>query len=390
MSEESSPEHRSRPSRAWLLILIGVVAGVAGERLVVPSKSEVDHTTPATPAAPFTKVGDRIVVPETSLLRTLLGVEPAGVKDVARELVLPAMVEADPARTVNVMPSVTGQIIDLMAQLGSRVTKGQQLAIIDSSDLAQALSDEEKARSALKLTKQTLDRLMVLEKTSAIAVKDREQAQSDYAQAVSELDRADARLRAIGAPLDAKANTRLLSVKSPIAGSVIALQVAPGAYVNDPTAAMMTIANLDVVWVTANVPEKDVSFVYPGQTVKVAVTSYPNRAFDGKVLFVSDVIEPDTRRNKVRIEFKNPDKALKPNMFATVTFVAPPVTRITVPNSALLMTNDRTSVFVEVENWAFERREVEIAYQEGTATAIRSGLSPGDRVVVKGAVRLND
>jgi cobalt-zinc-cadmium efflux system membrane fusion protein len=390
MSEESSPEHRSRPSRAWLLILIGVVAGVAGERLVVPSKSEVDHTTPATPAAPFTKVGDRIVVPETSLLRTLLGVEPAGVKDVARELVLPAMVEADPARTVNVMPSVTGQIIDLMVQLGGRVTKGQQLAIIDSSDLAQALSDEEKARSALKLTKQTLDRLMVLEKTSASAVKDREQAPSEYAPAVSELDRADARLRAIGAPLDAKANTRLLSVKSPIAGSVIALQVAPGAYVNDPTAAMMTIANLDVVWVTANVPEKDVSFVYPGQTVKVAVTSYPNRAFDGKVLFVSDVIEPDTRRNKVRIEFKNPDKALKPNMFATVTFVAPPVTRITVPNSALLMTNDRTSVFVEVENWAFERREVEIAYQEGTATAIRSGLSPGDRVVVKGAVRLND
>jgi cobalt-zinc-cadmium efflux system membrane fusion protein len=231
---------------------------------------------------------------------------------------------------------------------------------------------------------------MVLEKTSAIAVKDREQAQSDYAQAQSELERADARLRAIGAPLDAKANSRLLSVKSPIAGSVIALQVAPGAYVNDPTAAMMTIANLDTVWVTANVPEKDVSFVFPGQTAKVAVTSYPDRSFSGKVLFVSDVIEPDTRRNKVRIEFQNPDKALKPNMFATVTFVAPPVSRITVPTSALLMTNDRTSVFVEVENWAFERRNVEIAYQEGTDMAIKSGLSPGDRVVVKGAVRLND
>jgi membrane fusion protein, heavy metal efflux system len=391
MSEETSPEPRNRrPSRAWLLILIGVVAGVAGERLVVPSKSAVERTAPAAQAAPFTRVGNRIIVPESSLLRTMLAVEPAAVKDVARELVLPAIVESDPARTVNVMPSVTGQVIDLMAQLGGRVAKGQQLAIIDSSDLAQALSDEEKARSALKLAKQTLDRLMVLERTSAIAVKDREQAQSDYAQAQSELERADARLRAIGAPLDAKANSRLLSVKSPIAGSVIALQVAPGAYVNDPTSAMMTIANLDVVWVTANVPEKDVSFVFPGQTAKVAVTSYPDRTFSGKVLFVSDVIEPDTRRNKVRIEFQNPDKALKPNMFATVTFVAPPVTRISVPNSALLMTNDTTSVFVEVENWAFERRIVETAYQEGTDTAIRSGLSPGDRVVVKGAVRLND
>ncbi len=392
MSQETSPEPRSRRSlrQAWLLILIGVVAGVAGERLIVPSKSEVERTTTATPPAPFTKVGDRVIVPETSLLRKQLAVEPASAKDVARELVLPAMVEADPARTVNVMPPVTGRITDLMVQLGGRVTKGEQLAIIDSGDLAQALSDEEKAKSALKLAKQTLDRLMVLEKTSAIAVKDREQAQSDHAQAVSELDRADARLRAIGAPLDAKANSRLLSVKSPIAGSVISLQVAPGAYVNDATAAMMTIANLDVVWVTANVPEKDVSFIYPGQTVKVAVTSYPNRAFNGKVLFVSDVIEPDTRRNKVRIEFPNPDKALKPNMFATVTFVAPPVTRITVPNSALLMTNDRTSVFVEVADWAFERRNVELAYQEGTATALKSGLSPGDRVVVKGAVRLND
>ena len=289
------------------------------------------------------------------------------------------------------MPSVTGLVIDLMAQLGGRVTKGQQLAVIDSSDLAQALSDDEKARSALKLTKQTLDRLMVLERTSAISIKDREQAQSDYAQAVSELERADARLRAIGAPLDAKANTRLLSVKSPISGSMIALQVAPGAYVNDATAAMMTIANLDTVWVTANVPEKDVSFVYPGQTVKVVGHVLPEPGLRRERCCSSATSSSRIRRrNKVRIEFQNPDKALKPNMFATVTFVAPPVTRITVPNSALLMTNDRTSVFVEVENWAFERRNVEIAYQEGTATAVKSGLSPGDRIVVKGAVRLND
>lgn len=286
------------------------------------------------------------------------------------------------------MPPVTGVVVDLMAQLGGRVAKGEQLAVIDSGDLAQAISDEEKARSALKLTKQTLDRLLVLEKTSAIAVKDREQAQSDFAQAQSELERADARLRAIGAPLDQ--NSRLLSVKSPVSGSVISLQVAPGAYVNDPTAGMMTIANLDTVWVTANVPEKDVSFIFAGQTVKVAVASYPERAFNGKVLFISDVIEPDTRRNKVRIAFENADKALKPNMFANVTFIAPSVTRIMVPNSALLMTNDKTSVFVEVESWAFERRNVEIGYQDGAMTAIKSGLQPAERVVVKGAVRLND
>jgi len=107
-------------------------------------------------------------------------------------------------------------------------------------------------------------------------------------------------------------------------------------------------------------------------------------------LFVSDVVESDTRRNKVRIEFDNPDKALKPNMFADARFIAPSVSRLMVPTSSLVMTNDRTNVFVEVAEWAFERRDIEIAYQEGTMIAIKSGVKPGERVVVKGAVRLND
>jgi cobalt-zinc-cadmium efflux system membrane fusion protein len=122
----------------------------------------------------------------------------------------------------------------------------------------------------------------------------------------------------------------------------------------------------------------------------VTFASYPDKVFNGKVLFVSDVIEPDTRRNKVRIAFDNPDKALKPNMFATATFIAPSVENVVVPTSALLMTYDKTSVFVEVAEWAFERREVQIGYQVGSTAAIKSGLRAGERIVVKGAVRLND
>jgi cobalt-zinc-cadmium efflux system membrane fusion protein len=152
----------------------------------------------------------------------------------------------------------------------------------------------------------------------------------------------------------------------------------------------MTIANLDSIWVTANVPEKDISFVSDGEAVRVTFPAYPGMTLDGKVLFISDVLEPDTRRTKVRIAFSNIDKRLKIGMFANVTFIAPMVSQLIVPTSALLMTNDKTSVFVEVAEWAFERRDVEIAYQEGTTAVIKSGLRPGERIVVKGAVRLND
>ena len=89
--------------------------------------------------------------------------------------------------------------------------------------------------------------------------------------------------------------------------------------INDPTQPIMTIADLSTVWVTALVPEKDVAAVSKNQDAEVSLAAYPDRVLHGKVLFVSDVIEPDSRRNKIRIAFANADYALKPNMFATVT-----------------------------------------------------------------------
>lgn len=329
-------------------------------------------------------------MPPDSLLRTQLVVADVAAKELSRSLVLPAMVESDPARTVKVLPPVTGRVVELKVQLGERVVEGQELAIIDSGDLAQAYSDMEKAQSAATLTKKALDRQMGLQKIGGGAIKEREQAESDYAQAGAELERAQTRLRSMGVSAEQIAKSRLLTVKAPVAGSLIDLQIAPGAFLNDMTAAAMTIANLDTIWVTANVPEKDISFVFTGQTVSVTFPAYPDKVFSGKVLFVSDVIEPDTRRNKVRIAFDNPDRTMKPNMFASATFFAPPVSRLIVPTSALLMTNDKTSVFVEVAEWAFERRDVEVAYQEGATAAVKAGLRSGERIVVKGAVRLND
>ena len=90
----------------------------------------------------------------------------------------------------------------------------------------------------------------------------------------------------------------------------------------------------------------------------VTLAAYPGRILHGKVLFVSDVVEADSRRNKIRIAFPNPEYALKPNMFATITVFGPEQSRVVVPTSALLMNNDRTSVFVATAPWTFERRTV--------------------------------
>jgi membrane fusion protein, heavy metal efflux system len=382
------------PFRAGAALVLMVLAAAAGFGIYyVASRSgalRAQEPSLHDTAAFFTVDGARITVPPTSPLRAKLGIAEVVDEKIQRSLTLPAVVEADPARTAKVLPSVAGRVIDLKVQLGARVAAGDVLAVIESGDLALAVSDLEKARSALTLTKQTLDRLLVLEKTRAIAIKDREQAQSDYAQAQAEFERAQNRLRAIGAPSDQKGDDRHLSMKAPVAGSVIDLQMAPGAFLNDPTAAVMTIADLSTVWVTANVPEKDTALISRDQSVDVVFTAYPNEVFKGKVLFVSDVLDPDTRRTKVRIAFENPDIRLKPNMFASATFLAPEQAMPVVPATALMLRNETDQVFVEVAPWVFEARPVEIAFQQGNDAIVARGLNAGERVVVKGGVLLND
>jgi cobalt-zinc-cadmium efflux system membrane fusion protein len=383
-----------RPGLALALILIAAVVG-AGTYYRLMSNSSGGPARAQNPAARASmphliKEGERITIPPGSPLRNKLKIATVAAEEIQRTLVLPAMVEADPAHTVKVLPPVAGRVVDLKVQLGERVTPQQELAVIDSGDLAQAYSDLQKARAMQTLTKQTLDRLVVLEKSSAIAVKEREQAQSDYAQAKSELERAETRLRAIGVPADVTQETRLLSLKAPAAGSVIDLEMAPGAFLNDPTAAVMTIANLDTIWVTANVPEKDTALVTKGQSAEIVFTAYPDEVFKGEVLFVSDVLDPDTRRIKVRVAFQNPDIRFKPNMFANATFYGPKRNIPIVPTTALILKNETDEVFVEVEPWVFEARAVEVAFQEGDQAVVARGLAAGDRVVVLGGVLLND
>jgi cobalt-zinc-cadmium efflux system membrane fusion protein len=375
-------------AKAIVIVLVAGAVCFGVYRLLAPSHYRGGEVVEK--AVPVLRSGNRVTVPEGSPVRTRLAVAPVAQQDIKHDLVLPAVVEADPGRTVNVLPPVAGRVVSLKVQLGARVTEGQELLVLDSGDLAQAFSDDEKARTELTLTKQALDREVGLEKAGGGAVKEREQAQSDYAQAQSEFDRAETRLRSLGVAADQVGKTRLMSVKAPTDGSVINLQVAPGAFLNDPTATIMTIANLQTIWVTASVPESDTELVSKGQPVDVTFTAYPGDVLKGQVLFVSDVVDTDTRRTKVRIAFDNPDTRLRPGMFATVSFHAPARRLLVVPTSALLLKDDLNQVFVETAPWTFEARTVDIGFQQGDQVVLTSGVKAGDRVVVKGGVLLGD
>lgn len=391
---------RHRPVRAGATLVLLLTAAGAG--------AAVDHILNRPSALPKVVVEDSapqlirdehgIIVPGGSPLRDKLTVASVGEKEIKRNLVLPAVVEADPARLVKVLPPLAGRVIQLKVQLGEEVVRGQPLAVLDSPDLATAYADYDRAKVLLGLALKNRDRLRDLAKSGGAALREQQQAETDYVTAEVENQRTAARLRQIGVDPDSADKSRTVTITAPVSGSIIDLVAAPGALWNDATAALMTVADLSTVWVTANVPEKDTSLVAKGQQVDTVFAAYPGETFNGQVLFVSNVLDPDTRRTKVRINIQNTAMRFKPGMFANVTFFSPSQMMPVVPATALVLKDDVSQVFVEVASPAggtpagltFKAVPVEVGFEQGNVAVIQSGLKVGDRVVVKGGVLLND
>ncbi|GAA7769866.1 MAG: efflux RND transporter periplasmic adaptor subunit [Burkholderiaceae bacterium] len=378
------------PGRVVYWLAAAVILGLGGAG-VWTMRAKADQKR-ADPPVALRHEGERLVVPAESPLRRTLAVAPATRETVAAPFNLPAMVEADPAKLVKVLPPLAGRIVSLNKQLGDEVKAGDVLFTIDSADLAQATSDAAKARAAMTMARRNLDRQRELDKSEIAAKRDFEQAQSDYDQAASESQRADARLAQLGAKSGGTAQTgggHILTVRSPINGRVVDLNAATGAYWNDTTASLMTVADLSHVFVTANAQEKDLGHVYVGQSATVKFDAYDDPQ-PGKVRYVGQILDADTRTTKVRMVFDNPDGRLRPGMFAQATFLSQPHEGIVVPMSAIVQSGFYTRAFVEVAPWQFEPRVIKLGAQIGDRMEVKSGLSAGDRVVVKEGVLLND
>lgn len=398
-NQTANPDHRSSPdepenaparavpAKALAYAAIALLIAVAAYRW---SGGPAAYPDPPAKTLALIRSGETIRVPENSILRGKLAIEPVVEKDIRRELALPAVVEADPAHLIKVTPPLAGRVTQLKVTLGEQVKAGQPLVVIDSPDLAAAYSDYDRAKALLALSLKNRDRQRGLSKIGGAAEKDLQQAETDYVTAEAEDQRATAHLTQIGVDPDATNKSRTVTVVAPMDGSVIDLGVAAGQYWNDATAALMTIADLSRVWVTASVPENNIALIAKGESVDVTFIAYAGEVLHGTVLFASDVLDADTRRTKVRIAFDNPGRRLRPGMFATANFQAASQKRPVVPTSALLLKDDVTQVYVETAPWTFRARTVDIAFQQGDRAYLTGSLKAGERIVVRGGVLLGD
>jgi cobalt-zinc-cadmium efflux system membrane fusion protein len=178
------------------------------------------------------------------------------------------------------------------------------------------------------------------------------------------------------------------SVRAPFAGVVIHADAAPGEFTR-PEEELFRIADASQVWIQAEVYEKDLGRVQSGQLASINVDTYPDREFLGKVTYISDVLDPQTRSARVRCEVANPEGLLKLDMFATVRL--PTKFRkdgIAVPVEALQQIGARDVVFVRTGPSTFEQRTVRVGKLVQGMAEIISGLESGNSVVTQGAFHL--
>jgi len=323
------------------------------------------------------------MVPPGSPLAGRLQVAAVQQTTVQHQVAAPASVEADPSLFAKILPPLSGRILRLFVRPGDRVKTGQELLSINAPDFVGAQADYSRSRSVLAQAERALARQKDLAAHGIVGQKDIDQAQTDLDSALSDFNRTKDRLQLLGMNPDKTELGAPLIVRSPLSGKVLEVSTATGEFRNDPNAPLMTVADLSTVWVTANVQEKDIHYVHQGDPAFATFAAYPKETFRGKVLFVADVLDPETRTAKVRVAFDNEDGRLRPAMFATVTLRTWDTSELTVPTSALVMAGDHTTVFVQVAPRTFEQKTVETGEQQGETTILKSGLQAGERVLAR-------
>jgi membrane fusion protein, heavy metal efflux system len=302
--------------------------------------------------------------------------------------------------TLQVFTPYQGRIIGLFATVGDDVKKGQTLYTIDSPDLLNAESNLIAAAGVLEMTTRNLARLRELYKTRAVSQKDMEQAVSDQQTAEGNLRAGRDAVRIFGktdAEIDAIIAKRLadptLVVPSPITGRITARNAAPGLFVQPGNApAPYSVADIATMWMLANVAETDSPAFRLGQAVKVRVTAFPDREFDGKITTIGAMVDPNTRRVLIRSEVEDPQHELRSGMFATfVIRTGNPVRSTAIPLDGVVREGDGTmTAWVTADRRRFIRRTVKIGLRDEGYRQILEGLQPGELVATEGAIFLSN
>ena len=376
-------------SRSFLLeagLCLCVVISIAGcgRRVAAASVRDVDTgPRPATVEPDLDASNFKVDHPEQFPLAT------AGEYVASPELNVTGVVSPDVSRQVPVPSLASGRVVEIDARLGDEVTKGQLLFKVRSTDIAGAFSDYRKAVKNEQLTKVQLNRAKLLFDNGAIARSAVEVAQTTEDNAKVDLETTAEHLRLLGS--DPNHPTGIVEVYAPVSGVITDQQITNSSGVQALTPPNpFTISDVSHVWIVCDVYENDLAQVHLGEYADIRLNAYPNRTLRGRIGNIAQIMDPNLRTAKVRLEVENPG-LMRFGMFVTAAFHGLTKEKhATVPATAILHLHDRDWVYTPIKGGSFRRVEVAGGNMlPGNLQEVLSGLTPGAQVVANALVLQN-
>jgi membrane fusion protein, heavy metal efflux system len=373
---------------------------VTGSVLLAGCGMGVDHAAQATDQAP----------PGTSFRPTEeqwrgLAVAAVGTAIFPEEEETDGQIAVDDDIATPVLAPFTGQVVKVMVQAGDHVARGQPLAAVKATEIAQgeadfgaATANLASARIQLRAAEANEARQKALLAAEGAAERDVQLAESDLAAARSAVAADEAavtaarnRLQILGYDPGRPLAGAVTLIRSPIAGVVIQRQVGVGQYLNSAangaTTPLFTVGDLSKVWLVANVREEDAGRMRGGEPLRVKLIALPGRLFQAKISYVAPALDPATHRLPVRAVLDNPGGALKPGMFGDFTIVSGAGrTAPAAPSSAVLYDGPRAGVWVVRPDRSLALQPIEVGRSQGDLVEVIRGLAPGQKVVSSGAL----
>jgi cobalt-zinc-cadmium efflux system membrane fusion protein len=302
----------------------------------------------------------------------------AQTQPVKNELSFYGKIMADNNKMIDVYPLVGGNVIKVNVELGDYVKKGQILATIKSTDIADFEKQSLDAKSDLLVAKNSL-------KVAQELFDGKLNSESDVLQAKSEVNKAQSQLSKVEETYkiyNIKAGS-IYEVTAPISGFIIQKSINQDMLLrNDRSENIFDIAEISEVWAMANINEIDINKVKLGIDADVTTISYPDQVFKGKVDKIFNVIDPETKAMQARIKLKNPGFLLKPDMNANIKLsFKEDKSMIAVPSDAIVFDKSKNFVMVFKDRNNIETRQVEVYRVVGATTYISSGLEENEKVI---------
>ena len=356
-----------------------------------------DDATGAKPTVQVDEKAGLVRMTPEEITRGGIEVKPVARVDFRTFRDFPGTVVPNQHAVAEITTLVRGRVVDVYVDLGQEVKAGALLAILYSSELGMAQSGYLKAVAKLYVAERAFKRAQSLLEEKVIGVAEMQRREGEMISIRAEKRESQDRLRLLGMSdelinrLDREQTIQShVPIVAPFDGRIITRNLTKGEVV-ETTEKLFVVADLSEVWVIANIPEKDIPYIHQdqskqGQNVEILLTTYPDRIFHGKITYVGDVLDIGTRTMRLRIEVPNPDRRLKPEMYATIRVYSDPETNVlVVPESSVQRERDRRFVFVQRDARSFEARDVKLGESNRDVIKVLDGLKEGETLVTQGA-----